>query len=125
MRQRASDPPTMNKGDPAKLYSYETIESKVVGREMYEFEKKPKRSYDIANSDNCQLDFPINKMLFITAQYKISEKFDNPDDYIHMKIRFHAILGKNPDEVWSLMKIKKVLTIKKDTMFEDMLQNFR
>ena len=52
MRQRASDPPTMNKGDPAKLYSYETIEAKVVGREMYEFEKQ-KRSYDIANSDNC------------------------------------------------------------------------
>ncbi|KAL7586161.1 hypothetical protein Lser_V15G40639 [Lactuca serriola] len=125
MRQRASDPPSMNKGDPAKLYSYETIESKVVGREMYEFEKKPKRSYDIANSDHCQLDFPINEMLFITAQYKISEKFDNPDDYTHMKIRFHAILAKNPDEVWSLMKIKKVLTIKKDVLFEDMLQNFQ
>ncbi|KAL7607148.1 hypothetical protein Lser_V15G19426 [Lactuca serriola] len=125
MRQRASDPPTMNKGDHAKLYSYETIESKVVGREMYEFEKKPKRSCDIANSDNCQLDFPINEMLFITAQYKISEKFDNHDDYIHMKIRFHVVLGKNPDEVWSLMKIKKVLTIKKDVLFEDMLQNFR
>ncbi|KAL7587313.1 hypothetical protein Lser_V15G40383 [Lactuca serriola] len=125
MRQRASDPPSMNKGDPAKLYSYETIESKVVGREMYEFEKKPKRSYDIVNSNHCQLDFPINEMLFITAQYKISEKFDNPDDYTHMKIRFHAVLGKNPDEVWSLMKIKKVLTIKKDVLFEDMLQNFR
>ncbi|KAL7591219.1 hypothetical protein Lser_V15G33877 [Lactuca serriola] len=125
MRQRASDPPSMNKGDPAKLYSYETIESKVVGREMYEFEKKPKQSYDIANSDHCQLDFPINEMLFITAQYKISEKFDNPDDYTHMKIRFQAVLAKNPDEVWSLMKIKKVLTIKKDVLFEDMLQNFR
>ncbi|CAI9302926.1 unnamed protein product [Lactuca saligna] len=70
MRQRASDPPSMNKGDPVKLYSYETIESKVVCREMYEFEKKPKRSYDIANSDHCQLDFPINEMLFINAQYK-------------------------------------------------------
>ncbi|KAL7604851.1 hypothetical protein Lser_V15G19577 [Lactuca serriola] len=125
MRQRASDPPSMNKGDPAKLYSYETIESKVVGREMYEFEKKPKRSYDTANSDHCQLDFPINEMLFITAQYKISEKFDNPDDYTHMKIRFHDVLVKNPDEVWSLMKIKKVLTIKKDVLFENMLQNFR
>ena len=125
MRQRASDPPLMNKGDPAKLYSYKTIESKVVGREMYEFEKKPKRSYDIANSDHCQLDFPINEMMFITAQYKISEKFDNPDDYTHMKIRFHAVLAKNPNEVWSLMKIKKVLTIKKDVLFEDMLQNFR
>ena len=42
-----------------------------------------------------------------------------------MKIRFHAVLAKNPDEVWSLMKIKKVLTIKKDVLFEDMLQNFR
>ncbi|KAL7609544.1 hypothetical protein Lser_V15G13888 [Lactuca serriola] len=125
MRQRAGDPPSINKGDPAKLYSYETIESKVVAREMYEFEKKPKRSYDIANSDHCQLDFPINEMMFITTQYKISEKFDNPDDYTHMKIRFHVVLAKNPDEVWSLMKIKKVLTIKKDVLFEDMLQNFR
>ena len=82
MRLRVGDPPTMNKGDPEKLYSYETIESKVVGVEMYEFEKKPKVSYDIANSDKCQLDFPINEMLFITTQYKINEQFDNADDYI-------------------------------------------
>ncbi|XP_052619606.1 uncharacterized protein LOC128125976 [Lactuca sativa] len=124
MRQRVSDPPTMNKGDPAKLYSYEIIESKVLGNHLYEFEKKPRKSYDVANSDRSQLDFPINEMMFITAQYKISEKLDNVDEYTYLKIRFHAVLAKDQEEVWSLMKIKKVLTIKKDVMFEDMLQNF-
>ncbi|KAL7617007.1 hypothetical protein Lser_V15G03290 [Lactuca serriola] len=125
MRQRANDPPTMNKGDPAKLYSYETIESKVMGSHLYEFEKKPRRSYDVANSDRCQLVFPINEMMFVTTRYKISEKFKNADEYISMKIRFHVVLAKDQDEVWSLMKIKKVLTIKKDELFENMLQNFR
>ena len=76
------------------------------------------------NSDRCQLDFLINEMMFITAQYKISEKFENADEYTYMKIRFHAVLAKDQEEVWSLMKIKKVLTIKKDEMFENMLQNF-
>ena len=92
---------------------------------MYEFEKKPRRSYDVANSDRCQLDFPINEMMFITASYKISEKFENADEYTYMKIRFHVVLAKDQEEVWSLMKIKKVLTIKKDEMFENMLQSFR
>ena len=80
MRQRAIDPPTMNKGDPAKLYSYETIESKVLGNHLYEFEKKPRKSYDVVNSDRSQLDFPMKEMMFITAQYKISENFENVDE---------------------------------------------
>ena len=63
--------------------------------------------------------------MFITAQYKVSEKFENPDDYTHMKIRFHVVLGKEQDEVWSLIKIKKVVAIKKDVLFENMIQNFR
>lgn len=72
-----------------------------------------------------QLDFLINEMMFITAQYKISEKFENADDYTHMKICFHVVLGKELEEVWSLIKIKKVVAIKKDVFFKYMIQNFR
>lgn len=31
-----------------------------------------------------------------------------------MKLRFHAVLGKLPEEIRSLVKIKKVINIKKD-----------
>ena len=92
---------------------------------MYAFEKKPRKSYATSNSDMCQLDFPINEMMFITAQYKVSERFKDPDEYTYLKIQFHAVLGKDQDEVWSLVKIKRVTTIKQDVMFENLLQNFR
>ena len=42
-----------------------------------------------------------------------------------MKLRFHAVVGKDQEDVWSLVKIKRVLSITKDVMFEDMIHNFR
>ena len=42
-----------------------------------------------------------------------------------MKIRFHDVLGKHPEEIWSLAKIKKVISIKRDVLFENMMQNLR
>lgn len=51
MRLRESDPPGMEKGDPKKLYSYESIESRVAFNHMYAFENKSKISYSIANTD--------------------------------------------------------------------------
>ena len=67
----------MDKGDPKKHYSYESIESKIALNRMYDFAKKPKKNYSIANTDMSQLDFPVNEMMFIMGQYKIVEKFDN------------------------------------------------
>ena len=74
MRQRESDPPSLNKGDPAKHYNYEKIEAKVAFNHMYAFEKKPKQSYGVSNADMSQLDFPINEMMFLMPQFKISDK---------------------------------------------------
>ena len=59
------------------------------------------------------------------AQYKVVEKFDNEDYFIHMKLMFHAVVGKETEEIWSLVKIKKVVSITKDVFFENMIQNFR
>ena len=42
-----------------------------------------------------------------------------------MKIHFHAVLGKAPEEVWSLIKIKKVINMKKDVVFESTVQNIK
>lgn len=92
---------------------------------MYEFEKKPRKSYAIENSDLNQLDFPINEMLFLSSQYKVVERFKKNEDFIHMKLRFHVVLGKYQEKVWSLIKVTQVLGISKGELFENMLQNFR
>lgn len=91
---------------------------------MYLFEKKPKKSYSITNIDMKQLDFLVNEMMFIITQYNIVEKFDNEDDFILTKLRFHVVVRKEPEEIWSLVKIKKVIRITKDVMFENMIHNF-
>lgn len=71
LRLRQNDPLHLNKGDPNKLHNYEKIEARVAYNEMHELKKKPRKSYAIENSYMNQLDFPINGMMFITAQYKI------------------------------------------------------
>ena len=63
--------------------------------------------------------------MFISAQYQLVDKFEDKDEYKRLKLRFHAMLGKKEEEVWSLVKIVKVLNISKDTLFEGLLQNFR
>lgn len=91
---------------------------------MYDFEKKPRNSYAIENSDMNQLGFPVNEMMFLTAQYKIIDEFKDKDDFIQMKLRFHVVLGKDQEELWSLVNIVQVLSVAKDEIFENMLQNF-
>lgn len=98
-RLRENDPPFMEKEDPKKLYNYENIEARVSYNPMHFFEKKPKKSYSIENSDISQLDFPVNEMMFINAQYKIIEKFPK------------CCIGKEPEDIWSLVKIKRVISI--------------
>ncbi|CAI9286377.1 unnamed protein product [Lactuca saligna] len=103
MRQSASDPPGLNKRDPAKHYNYETIKAKVAFRHMYAFEKKPKQSYVVSNPDMSQLDFPINEMMFLMPQFKMSDKFKSEDVYNYLKLHFHAVLTKAPEEIWLLI----------------------
>lgn len=57
IQQRASDPPSLEKGDPSKHYCHEYIEALVVTGEMHDFEKVPKKSYATENIDFNQLDF--------------------------------------------------------------------
>ena len=83
-----------------------------------EFLKRSKKSFETENSDFNQLDFPINHMLFTSPEFKLANNFNDKNEYKRLKIRFHAILGKNEDEVWSLVKIVKVMKIKRETLFE-------
>ena len=65
LQQRANDPPGFDKGGPSKHFCYEYIEAQDFPGEKHDFEKIPKKSYAIENSDFNQLDFPINKMMFM------------------------------------------------------------
>ena len=40
-------------------------------------------------------------------------------------MRFHTILRKNEEEVWSSVKIVKVMTISRKNLFDGILQHFR
>lgn len=63
LRQR--DPPGLEKGDPTKPYSYNTIEQMCALSEMHDFLNVQKKIYDIENSNLNQLDLPVNHMTFI------------------------------------------------------------
>ena len=90
---------------------------------MHHFEKKPKKSYATDNSYLIQLDFHINKMMYLSSQYQIVDKFDDREEFKKLMFRFHAVLGKEEEEVWSLVKTVRVLNICKDVLFEGVLQN--
>lgn len=42
-----------------------------------------------------------------------------------MKIHFDVVLGKKEEDVWSLVKIVKLISITPNAMFEGVLQNYR
>lgn len=63
--------------------------------------------------------------MFISSQYQLVNKFEDKEEFKRLKLRFHVVLGKKEEEVWSLVKIVKVLNISKDTLFEGLLENFR
>ena len=64
-------------------------------------------------------------MMFTMPQFKAEGSFKEKYEGTHMKIRFHAVLGKVPEDVWSLIKIKKVISMKKDVIFENKIQNIK
>ncbi|CAI9281248.1 unnamed protein product [Lactuca saligna] len=63
-------------------------------------------------------------MMFISAQYQSVDKFDGKEEYKRLKFKFHAVLVNKEDEVWSLVKIVKDLSVSHDKLFEGLLQNF-
>lgn len=81
LRQRQGDPPGLEKGDSSKHNSFETIEANLFSGVMNEFAKVPKKNFDIGNSNFNQLDFPINKMMFISSQYQIVDKFEDKEEF--------------------------------------------
>lgn len=85
---------------------------------------RPKRSYDIKNTKFNQLDFLMNHLMFDFSQFKLAEKFNDKDEYKNLKFYFHAVLDKNEEEVWSPMKIVRVILIFPDVLFEGLMQNF-
>ncbi|CAI9259193.1 unnamed protein product [Lactuca saligna] len=83
-----------------------------------------KKNYGIDNSDFNQFDFLINHKLFTSSQFKIVENFNDIDEFKRPNIRFHAVLGKNEEDICSPMKIMKMMTIICDKLFEGLLENF-
>ena len=69
------------------------IEQVVSLRKKHDFRKSPKKSYDTENFGFNQLDFSINYMMFVTAQYKLVDQFDDKDEYMRLNMRCHAVLG--------------------------------
>lgn len=99
LRQWKGDPPGLEKGEPTKPYCYETIEQIVSLSNMHDFLKVPKKSYEIEILEFNQLDFPINHMTSISAQYQLIYKFEDKEEFKKLKLRFHAILGKKEEEI--------------------------
>lgn len=120
LNQRVNDPPSLNKGGTNKAWCYETIEIVVLDN-VEEFMKRHKRSYDIENTNFSQPNFPINHLMFAFNQFKLAESFEDKDEYKRLKIRFHVVLGKSEEEVWSLVKIVKVISIVPDVLFQGLM----
>lgn len=63
-------------------------------------------------------------MTFISAQYQLIDIFEDKEEFKMLKMRFHDVLGKKKEEIWSLVYFFKVLGITKDQLFEGLLKNF-
>lgn len=70
------------------------------------------------------MDFPFNHMTFISDQYQLVDKFEDKEECKNLIMSFHVVFRKKEEEIWSLVKIVMVLGIRKDRLFEGLLQNF-
>lgn len=93
LNQRVNYPPSLNKDDSNKTWCYETINIFVFDK-VDEFMKRPKKSYDIGNSNFNQLHFPINHQILTFNQFKLAESFKDKDEFKRLKIRFHEVIEK-------------------------------
>lgn len=72
---------------------------------MHKFKKVPKKSYETVNSNMNRLGFLVNKMMFLDEQFELADKYKDKLEYMNMKFRFHVILGKEEEVIWSIVKI--------------------
>lgn len=105
----------MNNGDPNKAWCYKTIEIVVLDK-VDELMKWPNKSYDIENTNFNQLGFSINHLMVAFSQFKFSESFKDKEEFKKLKSRFHAVLGKSKEDVWSLVKIVRIISIVPDVL---------
>lgn len=63
--------------------------------------------------------------MFTFTQFKLADNFSDTEEFKRMKIRFHFALFKKEEDVWSLVKYVKLISITTDSMFKGVLQNNR
>lgn len=59
--------------------------------------------------------------MFIFAQFKLADNLHEDEAFKYVKMRFHTVLGKKEEEIWSLKKIVKLVSISNDDVFENLL----
>lgn len=89
------------------------------------FEKMPKESFGIENSPLKQLEFSFNHAMFIFPQFKLADNFQDDEALKSFKMKFHIVLRKKEEEIWSMKKTMRLISISKDAEFEILLQNHR
>ncbi|KAI3782314.1 hypothetical protein L2E82_12356 [Cichorium intybus] len=72
----------------------------------------PLRSFAFVDSEDIQLDIPFNPKTFAFLQFVTSVPEDQKASFWTNKINFHAKYIQKQSYVWSLNKIKKIISIK-------------
>lgn len=63
--------------------------------------------------------------MFTFPRYKLPNEFQDQDAHKSIKICFHFVLGMKVEEVRSLEKIVKLVSISKVVLLDNLLQNYR
>lgn len=58
-------------------------------------------------------------------KFKLTESYKDKDEFKKLKILFHVVIRKNKKDMWSLVKIAKIVSIAHDVLFEGVLKNYR
>ncbi|KAI3708821.1 hypothetical protein L2E82_38300 [Cichorium intybus] len=77
----------------------------------------PLRSFATVESEDTQLDIPFNPKTFAFLQFVSSVPEDQKASFWTNKINFHAKYIQRQSYVWSLNKIKKILSIKEAEVY--------
>ncbi|KAI3779297.1 hypothetical protein L2E82_08962 [Cichorium intybus] len=77
----------------------------------------PLRSFATIDSEDTQLDIPFNPKTFAFLQFVSSVPEDQKASFWTNKINFHAKYIQRQSYVWSLNKIKKILSIKEAEVY--------
>ncbi|KAI3679592.1 hypothetical protein L2E82_51130 [Cichorium intybus] len=83
----------------------------------------PLRSFETADSEDIQLDIPFNPKTFSFLQFVQSITNKQRPTYWTNKKNFHAMFIQHQSEVWSLNKIKRIISIKEAETYEN-LKNY-